>query len=802
MGKKDRKKNFDPADNVDDLVEEEEKAAEEEEAPKPAAPAGKKGKKDKKKGFDPADNVDEPMEEEEEEAPKPAAPAPSGKKSKKDKKKGFDPADVVDDEPEEEAEEEEPVKPAQPAGKKGKKDKKKGFDPADVVDEPEEEPEEEAPKPSKKDKKDKKSKKAAEEEEEEEEEDTPSKPAKEEAREETKLEKKERREREKREKKEKKDKASGKEKKEKVEVEEEEEDVSERKVVKDRPISNDINVHKFNIFAGGNPLFKEATIQLIPGRRYGLVGVNGSGKSTLLHALANEEDDFENQFPEHISRDNLLVQQEAPADDKTTMETVISADWRRTKLMAERDKIEKMTDEERDEHAERLNEIYEELHDIGADSAEARASAILSGLQFLEEQKTWPTKSFSGGWRMRISIAMALFRRPRFLMLDEPTNHLDLHALIWLEDYLQRGNDKQILIIVSHDRDFLTTCTTDILHIFNKKLNHYVGNYDVYEKVSKTKMEEYNAAYEKQQKRLAALKKEGKITTNVTKDSGRESKSKKDQKKLLAKENKVKNISEDADADDLLERPELNKMSIIFQSAGELPMPVVKVEDVTFGYPGKPALFEKINFGLNLDSRVALVGANGTGKSTLLKLVTEELTPREGMVTLNRKLRTGLYTQHSVDQLEFGITPVEYIQKQVPEMNYQAIRNMLGKFGLPGDKAVQKIETLSGGQKARVVFVEMGLRRCHILLLDEPTNHLDLETIDVLTSALNKFEGGMLVITHNISLIQEVVNEIWVVDEDKSVTVFEDEFDDYRELLEQQVKEFSEKAQIPKAMLE
>ena len=562
--------------------------------------------------------------------------------------------------------------------------------------------------------------------------------------------------------------------------------------------------------------------------------------------------------------DILLVEQEVQASDEiTAVQMVVMADTKRTKLLEEAKEIEKKLEEGglkycptsklepetpgdfsvgakcvfyRSEHARkeklgvaatvvagpdefgdltvqtpfdedgeiagRLSDVYEELADIGADSAEARAGAILSGLQFLEEQKHMPTSSFSGGWRMRISLARALFRKPRLLLLDEPTNHLDLHAVIWLEGYLQKW--KHTLVVVSHDRDFLTTVCTDILHCWQKKLQPYSGSYDVFEKVFASKLDEYQKEYERQQKKMKALKKEGKVTKELTKGGGgaASDRQKKELQAVLGKNDKGKDVrgfggagSDDEDEGGMLEQIKHLNMYITFAVAGEIPMPILAVDNVSFNYKdadGKPlrTLFTDVDFGLNMQSRVALVGANGTGKSTLLKLMLQDLEPTSGDVRQSRMCKIGVYNQHSCDQLAKDIrlakgevlTPVSYLMHTFPEIKYQEVRNKLGQFGLEGQHHEQDIHTLSGGQKSRVVFVELGLSRCHLLLLDEPTNHLDLETVDCLVKALHHFKGGVMVITHNVSLINKVCSEIWIIEDDR-VRAFPGAFEEYRDMV-------------------
>lgn len=563
---------------------------------------------------------------------------------------------------------------------------------------------------------------------------------------------------------------------------------------------DNILVPKFTITLGNKHLFKEASISLNHGKKYGLVGINGCGKTTLMKFIADRNEEFEKAIAPHI--DILLLEQEVLPTITTALETVINSDEVRIKLLKEQEMLDKYLssdnlDEEedddddyskkddgyskKDDARKRLSQVYQQLVDIQAFSAEARAAKILSGLGFEIEQHYWSTDKFSGGWRMRLSLARALFRRPRLLLLDEPTNHLDLYAVIWLEEYLQKEYPHTI-VVVSHDKSFLNNVCTDILHCFNSKLIHYKGNYQVFEILHNEYLKKYASDYDKQQRRLKQLKESGQVTTDISKTSSRETKNKKEQRNLVINGKNSSKSNEDNNKTELLQPIYENKMKIFFTSAGDLPSPIIKIESVSFNYPEKQELFSNVSFGIDLNSRIAIVGANGTGKSTLLKLIQQQYTPTKGDIWINRKVRIGIFNQHSTDQLDLDKTPVEYIQEKYNELKYQEIRNMLGKFGLKGVHAEQKINTLSGGQKARVVFVELGLKKAHLLLLDEPTNHLDLETVDCLIEGLKEFQGGILVITHNVALISEITNEIWVAS-GTNIEKFNGDFQDYRNSL-------------------
>ncbi|RZC38707.1 ATP-binding cassette sub-family F member 1 [Asbolus verrucosus] len=436
----------------------------------------------------------------------------------------------------------------------------------------------------------------------------------------------------------------------------------------------DIKIENFGISAKGKDLFVNANLLIAQGRHYGLVGPNGHGKTTLLRHIAQKA--F--AIPPNI--DILYCEQEVVADDFSAVESVLKSDVKRTELLNECKKLEEAFNSGDLGVQERLNEVYAELKAIGADSAEPRARRILAGLGFTKEMQDRATKNFSGGWRMRVSLARALYMEPTLLLLDEPTNHLDLNAVIWL--------DKKEMI----------------------------------------------KEYEKQEKRLKELKAHGS--------------SKKQANHHLC-----------------------NRQFWDYTA------------NVTFAYQGQKPLFVNTDFGIDMNSRVAIVGPNGVGKSTFLKLLTGDLTPQKGEVRKNHRLRIGRFDQHSGEHLTAEETPSEYLMRLF-DLPYEKARKQLGTFGLASHAHTIRMKDLSGGQKARVALAELCLNAPDVLILDEPTNNLDIESIDALAEAINEYSGGVIIVSHDERLIRETECALYVI-EDQTINELEGDFDDYRkELLE------------------
>lgn len=391
---------------------------------------------------------------------------------------------------------------------------------------------------------------------------------------------------------------------------------------------------------------------------------------------------------------------------------------------------------------------------------------------------------------MRVSLARALYLEPTLLLLDEPTNHLDLNAVIWLDNYL--SNWKKMLLVVSHDQDFLNSVCTDVIHLEDKKLYYYRGNYFDFKKMHEQKVQEQQKLYEKQQKQLKALKAAGHSSKDALEKAkklreAQAGKSAKKASKAAAETGDEGSGSSAAARLDLVERPRDYVVNFVFPSPPPLSGPVIEVIDAFFHYPNLPNLFENVNMGVTMETRMCIVGPNGVGKSTLLNLITGDLEPTEGEIRRNRKLRIGRYNQHFVDILPMEITPTEYLQNTFNQP-YEKCRAQLGKFGLVGYAHVIPIRDLSGGQKARVVFAALYFLEPHILFLDEPTNHLDVESIDALVEAINNFKGGVVIVSHDARLITETNCDLWVCD-NKDCTAFEGEFEDYRDRILEELEE-------------
>ncbi|KAI0782553.1 P-loop containing nucleoside triphosphate hydrolase protein [Abortiporus biennis] len=512
------------------------------------------------------------------------------------------------------------------------------------------------------------------------------------------------------------------------------------------PKGRDIKIDSYTLSFHGRLLIEGAEVSLNYGQRYGLLGDNGSGKSTFLQSIA--ERDIE--IPEHI--DIYLVRGEAEPSDVNAVDYIIKSAKEKVARLEQR--IEDLSvAEDVDEVA--LDSAYEELEEMDPSTFEAKAGSILHGLGFSTEMMARPTKDMSGGWRMRVALARALFIKPHLLLLDEPTNHLDLEAVVWLEAYLSMYN--HILVITSHSQDFMDSVCTNIMDLTTKKkLTYYGGNYSTYVKTKTENEVNQMKAYAKQQEEIAHIKKFI-ASAGTYANLVRQAKSK---QKIIDK----------MEAAGLIEKIEQPKpLRFNFEDVSKLPPPILAFNEVAFSYSGKKEdyLYKHLSFGIDMDSRIAIVGQNGTGKSTLLNLITGALQPCEGTVSRHVNLKLAKYSQHSADQLPYEKSPIEHLQslyhEKYPEKDLQAWRAQLGRFGLSGAHQTSPIKQLSDGLRNRVVFSQLAMEHPHILLLDEPTNHLDMASIDALARAIKEFEGGVVIVSHDFRLISQVAEELWEV---------------------------------------
>ncbi|XP_061395020.1 ATP-binding cassette sub-family F member 2 [Musca vetustissima] len=531
------------------------------------------------------------------------------------------------------------------------------------------------------------------------------------------------------------------------------------------PRSRDIKIENFSITFFGSELLQDTMLELNCGRRYGVIGLNGCGKSSLLAVLGNREV----PIPEHM--DIFYLSREIPASSKTALQCVMEVDEERVKL-------EKLAEElamsEDDNDQEQLIDIYERLDDMAADLAEVKAARILHGLGFDKQMQQKQAKDFSGGWRMRIALARALFVKPHLLLLDEPTNHLDLDACVWLEEELKEY--KRILVIISHSQDFLNGVCTNIIHMTQKRLKYYGGNYEAFVRTRMEQLENQAKQYAWEQDQIAHMKNYIARFGHGSAKLARQAQSKEKTLAKMVAQGLTEKVSDD------------KVLNFYFPSCGTIPPPVIMVQNVSFRYnENTPWIYKNLEFGIDLDTRLALVGPNGAGKSTLLKLLYGDLVPTSGMIRKNSHLRIARYHQHLHELLDLDASPLEYMMRAFPDVKEkEEMRKIIGRYGLTGRQQVCPIRQLSDGQRCRVVFAWLAWQVPHLLLLDEPTNHLDMETIDALADAINDFDGGMVLVSHDFRLINQVAEEIWIC-ENETVTKWNGNILDYKDALKKKI---------------
>ena len=515
-----------------------------------------------------------------------------------------------------------------------------------------------------------------------------------------------------------------------------------------------IELKNLTLQRGSKLLLDKANLTVSPQRRVGLVGRNGTGKSSLFALIKGEiaQDGGDVLLPAHWKL--ASVAQETPALDISAQDYVLQGDGELQLFQTALHEAEAKND------GMKQAEYHAKLEEIDAYSAPARAAKLLSGLGFSQEEHGRPVKSFSGGWRMRLNLAQALMCRADLLLLDEPTNHLDLETVLWLENHLSGLPCTQI--IISHDRDFLNATTTQTVELSDQKLTLYGGNYDFYQAERARRLAQQQAAYLKQQAQIKHLQ------SFIDRFKAKATKAVQAQSRMKALD-KLERIAP-AHFD--------SGFSFEFDSPAHLPNPLLQLDKADLGYGGEPVL-HGIDLSLESGARYGLLGVNGSGKSTFIKTLAGELNVLSGRIVCSDKLNIGYFAQHQLDTLRPDQSPLWHIQKLSPDVREQEIRNFLGSFNFVGDAALQKTEPFSGGEKARLALAMIVWQKPNLLLLDEPTNHLDLDMRHALTLALQSFQGALIVVSHDRSLLEATTDSFLLIEQGRLKT-FDGDLEDYR----------------------
>ena len=516
-----------------------------------------------------------------------------------------------------------------------------------------------------------------------------------------------------------------------------------------------LNLSGITVRLGGRTILDRATAALPTGARVGLIGRNGAGKTTLMKVVAglSEPDEGSVDMPRRARIG--YIAQEAPSGTTTPFEAVLAADVERAALLDEETHTA-------DHH--RIGEIHERLIAIDAHAAPARASRILVGLGFDEDMQHRPLDSYSGGWKMRVALAALLFSEPDLLLLDEPSNHLDLEATMWLESFLK--NYRATMVLISHERDLLNNVVDHIVHLEGGKTTLYVGGYDAFERQRAERLAQLASA------RAAQDAQRAKLQDYVARNSARASTAKQAQSraKMLAKMQPIAAVAEDP------------SLSFDFPSPSALKPPLVTLDMAAVGYLADTPILRHLNFRLDPDDRVALLGRNGNGKTTLARLLAAQLPAMEGGIASSSKMRVGYFTQYQVEELSTDDTPLEHMTRAMKGMTPGAVRAQLGRFGFSGAKATTQVGKLSGGERARLALALITRDAPHMLILDEPTNHLDVDAREALVQALNEYEGAVVIVSHDRHMIELTADRLVLVD-GGTAKEFAGSLDDYTDLI-------------------
>ncbi|MPT48601.1 MAG: ABC transporter ATP-binding protein [Sphingobium sp.] len=515
-----------------------------------------------------------------------------------------------------------------------------------------------------------------------------------------------------------------------------------------------LTINSITVRLGGRVILDQASAALPPRSSVGLIGRNGAGKSTLMKTIIGQMDPDGGSVD--MPRDTRMgyIAQEAPSGTATPFETVLAADKERAALLEE---SETCTD------PDRLGDIHDRLIAIDAYSAPARAGRILVGLGFDEEMQNRPLDSYSGGWKMRVALGALLFSAPDLLLLDEPSNHLDLEATLWLENFLKdyRGT----ILIISHERDLLNNVVDHILHLEGGKITLYPGGYDAFERQRAERLAQLEVAREKQATERA------KLQDYVARNSARASTAKQAQSraKALAKMQPIAAAIEDP------------TLSFTFPDPEALRPPLITLDMAAVGYDEKPIL-QRLNLRIDPDDRLALLGKNGNGKTTLARLLAAQLPPMEGEMNASGKMNVGYFTQYQVEELDVDDTPLQHMTREMKGATPGAVRAQLGRFGFSGERATQKVGTMSGGEKARLALALITRNAPHLLILDEPTNHLDVDSREALVQALNTYTGAVVIVSHDRHMIELAADRLVLVDSGQAKE-FAGSLDDYTDFV-------------------